>query len=299
MREYNLLETLLKENPFPDLVKIIVNECSKILKDRSLVEAYSNMEIWISSLERWLWNVWSEMYERLANVERKNWSIERAFTIAWENNANILISDGFSLRELVVLLSGISEKVNRYEIGYAPPPTTTTNVAQRVFGEEIMKNVFKRRKLVFRNKVWESYFIKDIVHPPRIGKMRGVVLFTPYPDLPLHEAKKYGVELHNLDEVIKKLIKLIIDLSSVSPLVVTGDHGYIFVGDSPAIYLWKWKKSRREAVLRNGHSITIGGSKVAIGRFHAPQTKRRGSLIVHGGISIMESLVPIVIVRGG
>ncbi|MBS7627954.1 hypothetical protein KEJ36_03975, partial [Candidatus Bathyarchaeota archaeon] len=122
-----------------------------------------------------------------------------------------------------------------------------------------------------------------------------------YPDAPLHGAVKYKIaEVQDVSRVVGDLVQLVLELSQVSDLVMTGDHGYIFLGKSPNRYLWRWiSRSERYGGSYGSYGLEVDGVTVALGRFHAPDVRRSGAFIIHGGVSLTESLVPIITVKGG
>lgn len=90
-----------------------------------------------------------------------------------------------------------------------------------------------------------------------------------------------------------------IELSKNAPLIVTGDHGYIYLGANPARYLWGSapKKQERFGGEYGDNCLEIDGKKVAIGRIHVNVGPGTNTFIAHGGVSLTESLVPVVTIE--
>jgi hypothetical protein len=152
---------------------------------------------------------------------------------------------------------------------------------------------------LLEGREWTGNVIEDINSPPKIGNRKGLSLLTYYPDAPLHNAKKYGVaQIQDVSRVMKDLIELASELTQTSDLVVTGDHGYLYLGNSPNKFLWRWVgHSERHGGSYGPRTLEIQGERLATGRYDAQDVRRSGAFIVHGGASLAESLVPVVAVR--
>ncbi|WP_297420750.1 hypothetical protein [Thermococcus sp.] len=292
-----LLERIITmENPTREIGRFVVENFSKVLSSPDL-SYYSEFEEKVSLFEQWLYETWGrEFYQLLMPQHKEEVSINKAFQKAAEANANVLIADGFSIRELILLINELGKERIVYEFSYAAPPTITSKAAMMAFGTPIMKEHFNNKELIMAGKPWKTRLIENPANPPRIGHETGFAFYSYYPDAPLHNAQIHHTTLQDINEVIGKLITIIQSLSRHADLVITGDHGYLFLGDNPNLYLWKHTKSPRfgENLIIPPYE-TVGNYKVAIGRFHA--VKSRDSFITHGGISLMESLIPVVIVR--
>jgi len=292
-----LLEKIITmKNPTREIGRFVVENFSKILPFPNL-PCYSDFEEKVSLFEQWLYETWGrEFYQLLMPQHKEKTSINRAFQKAAEANANVLIADGFSIRELILLINELGKERITYEFSYAAPPTITSKAAMVAFGTSTMKEHFNNKEIIMAGKPWKTSLIENPANPPRIGNETDFAFYSYYPDAPLHNAQIHHTTLQDINDVIGKLITMIKSLSKYADLVITGDHGYLFLGDNPNLYLWKHIKSPRFGKnLTIPPYETVGNDKVAIGRFHA--VKSMDSFITHGGISLMESLIPIVIVR--
>jgi len=257
--------------------------------------SYDRMEEWLQSFEKWLHDAWGlDLYKTLASEEH-GWALYKALQRAAEIDANILVCDGFSIRELLALKSKLGDKLS-YTVERTPAPTTTQNVSMKVFGTPILKDAFKGERL-FEGHTWHSNVITDIMHPPRVGSSRGHMLLTQYPDAPLTGARTHKTtQVQDVSRVVAQLLDLVESLSRNAPLVVTGDHGYIYLGSNPSKYFWGSAPRRQE---RYGgeygeNGLDINGVKVAVGRIHVNVAPRSNTFITHGGVSLTESLIPVV-----
>jgi len=259
--------------------------------------SYEKIEEELTEFERWLDTVWGMgFYETLIGNE-ESYSIPLAFKTAAEMDGNVLICDGFSIRELMFLRKALPERV-RYNAGKAPTPTTTENVVETVFQSTGLIEALTGQKLYWGN-TWNGDVIEDISNPPRLGKKTGLMFLSYHPDAPLHRARSYGLtQVQDVGQVMKQISNLVSYLSRNSPLVITGDHGYIYVGDNPNKYLWlPYKRKKRFGADYTTNFMEVEGVRVAVGRFHASVSRRSNAVIVHGGVSLCESLVPVVVVE--
>lgn len=295
-----LIKIVYEQDPIPAVFHYCVEKFANLVDVRDIRSSYERLEEELLRFEEWLFEIWGkEMYKLLVRRNCEEWSIFKAFGLAKEMNANLLLCDGLSLRELLVLKKSLENKVS-YSVGFAPHPTRTETVVRQVFNASTLEKVFSENIRLVQGYNWRMTIIRDINDPPRIGSKSGQALLTYYPDAPLHRAVEHGIKIQDVPRVIGDLVNLIKHLSSTRDLVVVGDHGYIFLGENPAKYLWRWiAKIPRHGGSYKEYGLEVEGESIAIGRFHAPDVKEIGSLITHGGASIVESLVPIIVVKGG
>jgi len=297
-----LLISLIEEpDPSKYLFSFIEHKCPESINLKKLIDFYYELENQISRLELWLYDIWGiNFYKQLfLSKDKTEFAINMAFRIAKEYEANILICDGFSIREAIVIKRLLKEVPINIEIGYSPAPTHTNNVAEIIFGCKTMIDAFSNPRFIY-GKYWNMDVVRDIKNPPRIGAYENYALWSYDPDMRLHQAEKYNITLHRIGDVIGDILKLIKHLLSVGkPLIVTGDHGYIFLGKKPNNALWpKPKKASRcyeEREIYEDLFVEVHGKNIAIGRKHAKPSK--GSFITHGGISLTESMIPILLLR--
>jgi hypothetical protein len=287
----------------PDPAEAILGFLDERISDRidlgDIGKSYQYMEDELSSFEWWLHEIWGTAFYKWLLGEPEQRALPRAYEIARRMGANILIADGLSMRELLILKKALPGRVS-YSAGHAIHPTITSVAARSFFGTTSLEDAFQGNRLIEGHE-WSCQVIHDIRSPPKIGGRKNLSLLTYYPDAPLHNVVKYGIaEIQDVSSVIGDLVRLISELSRVSDLVVVGDHGYIFLGKSPNRFLWRWvARTDRHGGSYGRHGLDVGGVQVAMGRLHAPDVKKSGAFIVHGGVSLTESLVPIIIVKGG
>jgi hypothetical protein len=297
MKENFVLSLIREKDPTSVIFSEMIELAESKLRLIDLDKSYEDIEDELLKLEKWLFDAWGvDLYRyHLANREKNKLAISKAFKLASEKGANVLISDGYSLREHVVVKNSIKAEVDE-DFGLSATPSITSEVSKIFFNVPDLKQAFSGRRFI-EGSSWEMYIVDKIKNPPRTGKKKGIAFLTYYPDAPLHEARKHGiVELQSITAVVSDLVSLIDELSSNVPLVVTGDHGYIFTKGNPGLFLWKnWESKNRYGESYGEFQLKIDGTTVAIGRKHAPRTTE--SMITHGGVSLAESLVPITIIH--
>jgi len=284
----------------PDPLEPILNWLVKRLEPLTDLEdisgSFDRFEEELMDFEEWLNRAWGPGFYSTLIGSEDDYAIPKAFKMADEKNGNILFLDGFSVRELMILRKAFSGRVE-YSVGRAPVPTNTETVAKKVFQSAGLKEALTGTKLYW-GKEWKGEVIEDISRPPRTGDQTGLMFLTYYPDAPLHNAVKYGIALvQDVSSVMKQIVKLVEDLSRNTPLILTGDHGYIYLGDNPGKYMWlPYRRQQRFSEDYSSNYLEVEGVKIAIGRYHTPVSSRSDAVITHGGISLSESLVPVIIV---
>ena len=292
-----LTKLVTTPNPLEHILDWLVARLEPLMHLDQISTSYNRVEEELVDFELWLHKVWGpDFYKELLGSE-ETWAIPRAFKTAIEVEGNILICDGWSLRELLVLRKALPGRM-KFTAGKTPAPTTTQNVIRKIFNSPGLKEAFTGVKLYW-GKRWKGSIIEDISNPPRPGRQKGLMFLTYYPDAPLHDAVKYGVtQVQDVSKVITQLINIIRGLSSSSPLVVTGDHGYIYLGDNPNKFMWlPFRRQERYGVEYGDNYVEVDEVKTAVGRFVAPVSRRSKAIIVHGGVSLSESLVPVAVIE--
>jgi hypothetical protein len=142
--------------------------------------------------------------------------------------------------------------------------------------------------------------VEEILNPPRLGINKGFILLTHFPDAPLTGAVAHRTnQVQDVGTVIGLLIDLIKNLSAHSPLTITGDHGYIYLGSNPQTYMWKYIKAERHGAKYGEDGLQLENTTVAVGRNHVNATIGGNTFITHGGVSLTESIVPVVTITPG
>jgi hypothetical protein len=292
-----LIRLIHDQDPLEVILEYVVKEFSSVMDLKDIGVSYENLEEKLCQYEKWLHEIWGQPFYALLVGDLGAKALPRAYRTAGERKANVLVADGLSLRELILMLKAFPGRVE-YSAGRAFHPTTTQTAARSFYGLGALIEAFRGQKL-FEGYEWSGEVIADVKNPPKIGNRKGLNLLTYYPDAPLHNAVKYGVaEVQDVSRVMNDLIDLVSDLTRISDLVVTGDHGYIYLGKNPNKYLWRWiGRSERYGGSYGSRKLEVQGEQITTGRSDAPDVRRSGAFIVHGGASLTESLVPVITIK--
>jgi hypothetical protein len=293
-----LNKLIIEPDPIPVIVDYIDAEYSPLIQLNDLNASFERLETQLSSLELWLHEAWGhDFYKSLITTPDK-WALTKAFEDAKSQNSNILISDGFSLRELLVLKKAFGDRL-RYKVGLSPVPTITESAARQFFQVNNLTNAFDGERLIMGER-WKGRVINSILSPPQIGVSTGNMLLTQFPDAPLTGALAHRTtQVQDVATVMELLINLIKGLATHSPLTITGDHGYIYLGPNPQSYMWKYIKTERNGGKYGEDGLQLDDCTVAVGRNHVNATIGGNTFITHGGVSLTESIVPVVTIKPG
>ena len=284
------------KDPIPSIVEYLLEKLEPCIYLEDLNSTYEKVESKLCNFEELLHETWGKAFYKTLVAHENGLAIPKAFKKAADITANLLVCDGFSIRELLVLRKVFDDRLT-YSIGRTPIPTTTPTTAAKIFNTSNLKEAFTGERLQ-EGVYWKGRVIDDIQDPPRLGTESGYMLLTQYPDSPLHQAVAHQTtKVQDVESVITKIIELIKSLSENVPLVVTGDHGYIYLGSNPLKFLWSgFKKSPRYDFDYGDNGLSIENISIALGRYHANISPGSSSYITHGGLSLTESIVPIVII---
>jgi hypothetical protein len=232
------------------------------------------------------------------------YSLQNLALTGWDLFNKILVQSGF-LNKLGIILD-----TNRLQAAYQIERVLKESISDKK-NYELLLNLYRRPyfdivwshlkdafrgETLYEGKTWHSEVITDIANPPRIGNQRSRLFLIQFPDAPLTGARSHRTpQVQDVSSVISQLLDLIESLSHNAPLVVTGDHGYIYLGANPARYLWgsSPRKQERSGGEYGENGIEVDGVKVAVGRLHVNVGPGSNTFIAHGGVSLTESLVPV------
>jgi hypothetical protein len=294
-----LSNLIIEPDPAPTIVNHLLTQLEPLVDLNDIGSTYEAVEERLRDFEEWLHVTWGKGFYDILVTGEDEWALTKAFRTATEKKTNVLICDGFSIRELLVLSCRYGADLS-YMVGRAPAPTTTENTARRFFQVGNLKDAFKAERLIEGNK-WKGIVIEDLNKPPRLGSETGYMLLTQFPDSPLHNAVAHRTtQIQDVSNVISEVVDLINHLSKNTPLTVTGDHGYIFLGPNPQRNLWDpYSRVERFGGNYGEKGMVVDSVSVAVGRFHANTGPGSNTFITHGGVSLTESLVPVVTIDVG
>jgi hypothetical protein len=294
MNPSDLLHRLISEDdPIPSIVEYLIGKYERRISLEDLNSTYDTLESELRTFEKMIHETWGKTFYHILADTTKGYAIPKAFKTASEASGNLLVCDGLSIRELLVMKKKYQERLT-YDTGRATVPSTTQQTAKQIFNTNNLKEAFQGDRLV-EGTSWKGIVIEDIANPPRLGSKSGHMMLTQYPDSPLHHAVAHRTtKVQDIDSVINDILELIEGLSNNVPLIVTGDHGYVYLGSNPFKYMWDTKKMPRFGSEYGERGIKINQVSVAIGRFCTNVSTGGSSHIAHGGLSLTESVVPII-----
>jgi hypothetical protein len=261
-----------------------------------------------STLEHDVYAIYHDVYALLEADDPRR---DRVAQIrAWEQYT-LLFIDAFSLRELPLIRQVLAAHnlTPRVDFALAPLPTETGDCAHYHFnaaGPSDMAGRSHHYSFAFRHVTSERW------QPDFSSTERKRFIWYAFPD-DYFGLKATDYARHVVQPVEAILEAVLGDPHLVYPLVITGDHGYLWQGGQCA---WPVEDAQEQAILAEhfklgrstrattdalaatGKAWVQGSVGAARGRFAwGGLVRGSGSLFKHGGVSLMECLVPWVIVQ--
>jgi hypothetical protein len=274
---------------------------------------YAQQERETNHLEDFIKDTYFEIYELLLEQIK---SQDRAAEFA-SYDSSIVVLDGLSLREANWLMPRLKEngfEVAQYSYVFSRMPSTTQSFFHDVFGVASAGAMPKK---------WQGFSFRSIRSGdvPMFMERPKSLVWLSFPDELLHPMKGKGVTptfaLQRTEEALLKVLSLL----ETDEVVLTSDHGYMYA-PSAALF-WHAPVSNRKVLLKlfgAQRGVLFGGKKAeefdmlralpkaqtyvlfdekgcyVRGRYYwSPPGKQ--SDIAHGGISLMECLVPVIRLR--
>ena len=264
-------------------------------------------------LERFVFETFFDVYDLLLGQVRQ----EPGRSRFEGTNGPIIILDGCSIREANLLMrplrdAGYQVTDHRYALSEVPSDTVTFN-----------RNVFGTGRVASLRR-WGQYQVVSIESgqlPALLPAGSEVLIWISYPDELLHKVRGESVTPQEaLNKTTSVLLATLDDLEA-EEFLVTSDHGYLYVENATLF----WSAGRDAKVLRQlfgGRravpSGDVGGEFDRLRQVPQPRTYAlfddegcyvRGryhwsvqgpaSDVVHGGLSLMECLMPVMRIRRG
>jgi len=229
----------------------------------------------------------------------------------------IIILDGCSIREANLLTGRLQEagyQVAEYGYALSEVPSGTMAFNQSVFGTARVASLCQ----------WRQYKVISIESgqlPALFPVERDVLVWISYPDELLHKVRGEAVTPQEAFDKTAKVLLDTLDGLEADESLVTSDHGYLYVENATLF----WSAGQDTKVLRQlfGGQRTVPVGEVGPefdklrqvprsrtyalfddegcyvrGRYHW-SVQGPASDIAHGGISLMECLVPVMRIRRG
>ena len=263
-------------------------------------------------LERFVLETFFDVYDLLLARVRQ----ERERSRFGGANGPIIILDGCSIREANLLIGRLQEagyQVADYSYALSEVPSSTMAFNRSAFGTARVASL----------QQWRQYQVVSIESgktPILFPTASDVLVWISYPDELLHKVRGEAVTPQEAFDKMVKVLLATLDGLEADEFLVTSDHGYLYVENATLF----WKASRGdEKVLRQlfGGRRAVSAGDVGSqfdslcqvpkprtyalfddegcyvrGRYHW-SVQGPASDIAHGGISLMECLVPVMRIR--
>jgi len=262
-------------------------------------------------LERFVLETFFDVYDLLlarARQERGESRFEGA-------TGPIIILDGCSIREanlLTVRLKEAGYEATDYGYALSEVPSDTPTFSKTVFGTARVASL--RR--------WRQYRVVSIEAgkvPALFPAEPEVLVWISYPDELLHKVRGEALTPQEAFDKTAGMLLTTLDGLEADEFLVTSDHGYLYVENATLF----WSAGRDTKVLRQlfGGRRTVPAGDLGTqfdslrqvpkprtyalfddegcyvrGRYHW-SVQGPASDIAHGGISLMECLVPVIRIR--
>jgi len=272
------------------------------------MESYlEDQEHLVSEFERKLWDVCFDMYALFETDHKRKHRIEELLRAA---EYTLVVFDGLSLREIPAVRAVLSELGLKSSTDFAlsTVPSDTTVFAQQHFHASGPAAMAKGRGLLESQFAFEHVMRQDW-EPDFKPEHRRRVIWAMYPDNVFRLAPGSVSYTKHILEPIQSILRTVLNGDAPTPLIVTADHGYIWQGGNTAWALeprdtrllaahFKRTRCTKQATRELAHSQACwvsGRQAAARGRF-AWGAKVKGApvLYTHGGVSLMECIVPWV-----
>jgi len=288
-----IVELIESDNP----VKAVGNKLFKLwssVAENKIGEYYYKGEGEVKDFEEFILKSFWEFYDLFAKA-----CLEEKHVFELYPNATIVIMDGMSIRETVLLCKLLKDKGYnvKHELNFSAVPSDT-----EFFREKIKKSI--------------SDFAQ--IKNPQDIRLSGEekYIWSYFPDIMLDKIQTGHTVISSLEEMYKvteKIVLEIIEKIRADRIIITSDHGYIrteagFVFSVPEkakrIFQQIFGSKRYvkidsiniEDLIKEGYVKEFNGYYLAKSRYLWPVSGRY-SIYLHGGLSLMECFVPVLEVK--
>ena len=262
-------------------------------------------------LERFVLETYFDVYDLLLARVRQ----ERERSRFEATNGPLIILDGCSIREANLLIGRLQEagyQITDYSYALSEVPSSTMAFNRSAFGTARVASL----------QQWRQYQVVSIESgklPALFPAVSDVLVWITYPDELLHKVRGEAVTPQEAFDKTVKVLLTTLDGLGADEFLVTSDHGYLYVENATLF----WSAGRDVKVLRQlfgGRRAVLAGKVgpefdklrqvprsrtyalfddegcYVQGRYHW-SVQGPASDIAHGGISLMECLVPVMRIR--
>jgi hypothetical protein len=257
-----------------------------------------------STLEHDVYRIYSDVYALLEARDPRQHKIR---ALHEQEQYTLLLIDALSLREVPLIQEKLAAHgITSYTMDFAlvAPPTETRAFARTHYSTSGPSGIAGRANLPFAfrhvtSETWQLDFAPD---------RRQRFIWYAFPD-DYFGLKDTAYDRHVIQPIAAILDAVLADPTLVRPLVITGDHGYLWQGGQCSWPLADAEAMRMAEAFKHGRSTTEatqaladtgkvwvdGPVGAARGRFGwGSKVPGGSSLFKHGGVSLMECVVPWV-----
>lgn len=260
-------------------------------ENSSIADFYLRGEEEAKSFEEFILKTYGEFYRELARL-----CVNEPCVLQESEDTCFVVMDGMSLREGVLVSKALKSKgyETKMDFGFSALPSET---------------------LPFREKAGIFMGIFKEINNPRDIRLNGDEKFvwSQFPDVMLDKIQVGSTIISSLEEMYKTteaIVKELIDKLEAHTILILSDHGYtrsesgfwFTVGDKAKKKLQEIFGSKRyvamddlnvEDLIKAGYVTAFGGYYLVNARYVWPVSGRI-SIYLHGGLSLMECITPLI-----
>lgn len=274
-----------------------------------LVAFYDEREALLSHFEEGMFYGFGELYETL--FQRSLSQDGKFVRELLDDKAVVVIADSFSLREVHLLEHCLEEVGYRLRIegfAVAPFPTLTESLSRKLLGTN---------PSVGRDTPEFRYcYVAGPATQVRVPEGEPVLVWLRLPDIRLEEVTvAQATTVADALEVTVVALRQVLEDTGHRSVFITSDHGYIYARNNDHFWQMPPEVERevkrtfaRESRAKSGEGIHLAerygeffvgaGTYVAIkGRFWWAGSGQNDRCTAHGGFSLAEILVPVMLIE--
>jgi len=287
-----VMELIESTNPVITVGNRLLKLWSNIAEKKNEIgDYYYKGEEKVRDFEELILKSYWEFYDLLTEACLKEKSVFQLYP-----DATVIIMDGMSIRESALLCNILKDKGYnvKYRFNFSAIPSDT-----EFFREKIKKSMDD---------------FSQINNPDNIRLTGdGKYVWSYFPDVMLDKIKTGHAVISSLEEMYKVVEKIVFEILTkikAENIIITSDHGYIrteagfvfSVSDGAKRKFQQIFGSKRyvkinsinvEDLKKEGYIKEFNGYYLAKSRYLWP-VPGRYSIYIHGGLSLMECLVPVL-----
>ena len=258
---------------------------------------------------------------RIYNELASEVSATEALSDVLSSDTAVVVFDGASIREAPLFQQKAAEsgfRVVESRVSYAAAPSETVDfVEQRLVGKRLGPKQLAGRQEITGNRVKVFYFPDAIASQDvRVEEDEALLLWSSFPDVTYKDsAARFARHFAGMQPLYDAAWKnTVMQIPSGRRIILTSDHGYIFFGagfestrPSDACSLLDQHRSKRFGPDEPwpgetaGHDLQLFHDKrmaMVRGRLkNRPKGPSANLIYRHGGFSLMEMLVPWIVLE--